>query len=115
MADEKIPIPSKEANLRPSDTEKEPAPAFEKDPISLEDGSAPPTQVLKHAYDADEAMKAFADGEIEVLDEATNKRLLRKIDLNIMPVGRIAIQSVQSCANNRGKAYVRRLRTQLPG
>ena len=90
MADEKTTIPldaQKEAYLRPSDTEEEPAPAFEKDPISLEDGNAPPTQVLKHAYDADEAMKAFADGEVEVLDEATNKRLLRKIDLNIMPVG----------------------------
>ena len=44
--------------------------------------------ILKHANDADEAMKAFADheGDVLVLDEATNKRLLRKIDLNLMPV-----------------------------
>ena len=58
----------------------------EKEPISLEEGSAPPSQVMKHANDADEAMKAFRDGEIDVIDEATNKRLLRTIDLNIMPV-----------------------------
>lgn len=59
---------------------------MEKEPISLEDGSAPPSRVLKHAHDADEAMKAFQEGEIEVIDEATNKRLLRTIDFNIMPV-----------------------------
>ena len=48
---------------------------------------APPAQVVKHATDADEAMKAFEghDGELLVLDEATNRRLLRKIDLNILP------------------------------
>ena len=60
----------------------------EKDPISLEDGSAPPSRMRKHATDADEAMKAFEEGETEVIDEATNKRLLRTIDLNIMPVGK---------------------------
>lgn len=90
MANEKTTVSldaQKEAYVRPSETEEDPPPAFEKDPISLENGSAPPTQVFKHAYDADEAMKAFADGEIGVLDEATNKRLLRKIDLHIMPVG----------------------------
>ena len=37
---------------------------------------------------ADEAMKAFEgdDAHPIVLDEATNKRLLRKIDLHIMPL-----------------------------
>ena len=47
-----------------------------------------PVVVMKHANDADEAMKAFQghEGEILVLDEATNKRLLRKIDRNLMPV-----------------------------
>ena len=51
-------------------------------------GSGPPERVLKHANDADEAMKAFEghEGEILVLDGATNKRLLSKIDWNIMPV-----------------------------
>ena len=47
-----------------------------------------PIIILKHANDADEAMKAFSgyEGDILVLDEATNKRLLRKIDLHLMPV-----------------------------
>lgn len=51
-------------------------------------GSGAPKKVLKHSNDADDAMKAFEghDGEILVVDEATNKRLLRKIDLNIIPV-----------------------------
>ena len=49
---------------------------------------APPTQVVEHATDADEAMKAFEghEGELLYLDEATNRSLLRKIDRNIMPV-----------------------------
>ena len=44
--------------------------------------------VLKHSHDADEAMKAFAGhtGEIIEIDEATNKRLLRIIDFNLIPV-----------------------------
>lgn len=51
-------------------------------------GSGAPEKVLQHSNDADEAMKAFEghEGEVLVMDEATNKRLLRKIDLNIMPV-----------------------------
>lgn len=49
---------------------------------------APPAQIVEHVTDADEAMKAFEghDGQLLVLDEATNKRLLRKIDRNILPV-----------------------------
>lgn len=41
-----------------------------------------------HTGTVDEAMKAFeaGDGEPIVLDEATNKRLLRRIDLHIMPL-----------------------------
>jgi len=60
----------------------------EKDTIRW--GSGAPEEVLKHSNDADEAMKAFEghDGEVLVVDQATNKRLLRKIDLNIMPVCR---------------------------
>lgn len=71
MADEKLPS----------------YPNVEKISVDDKDG-APPAQVLNHANDADEAMKAFEghDGELLVLDEATNKRLLRKIDLNILPV-----------------------------
>lgn len=60
----------------------------EKEPISPEVTGTAPEEVLKHANDADEAMKAFTshEGEVLVLDEATNKRLLRKIDRNLMPV-----------------------------
>lgn len=61
---------------------------LEKEPISAEDTGEVSEKVLKHAHDADEAMKAFVghEGEIIRLDEATNKRLLRKIDMNLMPV-----------------------------
>ena len=47
-----------------------------------------PGKVAKHANDADEAMKAFAghEGEILELDEATSRRLLKKIDFHLMPV-----------------------------
>lgn len=40
---------------------------------------------IKHA---DEAMRVFAayEGAGEEMDEATGRRLLRKIDMNIMPV-----------------------------
>lgn len=40
---------------------------------------------IKHA---DEAMGAFAgyEGDGEVMDEATSRRLLRKIDMRVMPV-----------------------------
>ena len=55
----------------------------------VEDKSgARPAVVFQHANDADEAMKAFEghDGESLVLDESTNRRLLRKIDQHILPV-----------------------------
>ncbi|KAI4219465.1 MAG: hypothetical protein L6R36_008307 [Xanthoria steineri] len=47
-----------------------------------------PKNVIKHANDADEAMKAFAgyEGEFIVLDEATSKKLLKRIDLHLMPL-----------------------------
>ena len=83
LAREPIIVPlddEKKSKRSPSDLDR-------KEPISIEDGGAPPKSVLEHSYDADEAMKAFAEGEVEILDETTNRRLLRKIDLNIMPVG----------------------------
>lgn len=45
-------------------------------------------KLVKHAKDADEAMKIFENmqGESMELDEATNRRLLRTIDWHIMPV-----------------------------
>lgn len=76
-----------------SDTEKSTVPFdAEKDlPAPLADavrnGSVDKT-ILQHAGDADEALKAFMShpGQVIELDEATNKRLLRKIDWNLMPV-----------------------------
>jgi hypothetical protein len=60
-------------------------------PISedaIRNGSVDPATILKHAVDGDEALKAFANyqGSVIHIDEATNKRLLRKIDMNLMPV-----------------------------
>ena len=48
-----------------------------------------PEAILKHGLDADEALKAFIghEGEHIVLNEETNRKLVRKIDLNILPVG----------------------------
>ncbi|GIZ48349.1 hypothetical protein CKM354_001141400 [Cercospora kikuchii] len=47
-----------------------------------------PENVLKHSHDADEAMKVFEGqtGEVIEIDEATNKRLRRIIDWNLMPI-----------------------------
>lgn len=44
-------------------------------------------KLVKHT-DGDEAMKAFDElqGEAIELDDATNRRLLRRIDLHIMPI-----------------------------
>lgn len=58
----------------------------ENDPTS--NGGVIPEQVLKHSKDGDDALQAVSDQDgirLEV-DEATNKRLLRKIDLYLMPV-----------------------------
>src|SRR5689334_23246367 len=43
-------------------------------------------KILKHSHDADIALSAFADGEVLILDEETNKRLLRTIDWHLMPL-----------------------------
>ncbi|KAF2668275.1 membrane transporter [Microthyrium microscopicum] len=54
----------------------------------LEKGNLAPDQILKHSHDADAALAAFASyqGQVIEIDEATNKRLLRKIDWNLMPL-----------------------------
>lgn len=65
----------------PMDVEKQPT--ISPDPIA-----DVPAKILKHSHDADEAMKAFLghEGEVIHIDEETNRRLLRKIDWNLMPV-----------------------------
>ena len=78
-------------------------------------GSGPPDRVLKHAHDADEAMKAFEglEGEVLVLDGATNNRLLSRIDRNIMPVRCERKQSIHYTSDHL-QASVRNIRPQLP-
>jgi hypothetical protein len=72
------------------DIEKDTLPNYEL-PVTEEairTGSVAPEHILKHSHDADEALKAFASyqGEVIHIDEETNRRLLRKIDWNLMPV-----------------------------
>ena len=43
-------------------------------------------KIIEHSHDADEAMKAFASGEVIEISEADNKRLLRIIDRHMMPI-----------------------------
>ncbi|KAI4170897.1 MAG: hypothetical protein LQ343_004661 [Gyalolechia ehrenbergii] len=63
-------------------------PEVEKGSTSQDRRRSLPSKVAKHANDADEAMKAFAghEGEFLELDEATSKRLLKRIDLHLMPL-----------------------------
>lgn len=73
-------------------TEKALDPEVEKNiPAPLADAirnGSVPENVLKHSHDADEALKAFAShqGQVIEIDAATNKRLLRRIDWNLMPI-----------------------------
>lgn len=55
---------------------------------------------LHHTIDADDAWEAFAklDRATIVLDEATNQKLLRKIDLMLMPV-RYCSNTTRHCAH----------------
>jgi hypothetical protein len=60
----------------------------------LETNVPPPTstdkkELFKHEIDADEALEAVEgrEGEAIELDAETERRLLRKIDWNLMPVG----------------------------
>lgn len=48
----------------------------------------PTDNLIKYTQDDDEAMKALAsyDGQPLILDDATNKRLLRTIDWHLMPI-----------------------------
>lgn len=83
--------PEKQVNLNPEVEKDIPAPLAE----AIKDGRVP-EKVLEHSHDADEAMKAFMghEGEVIHIDEATNKRLLRRIDWNLIPV-RLLLVSMQ--------------------
>lgn len=45
-------------------------------------------KLVKHSHDADEALKAVQghEGGAVVIDEETNRRILRKIDFNLIPI-----------------------------
>ncbi|KAK3641940.1 Allantoate permease [Elasticomyces elasticus] len=72
----------KKIDLDPDVEAKMPKPLAD----AIRSGSVPEA-ILKHSHDADEAMKAFEGhaGQIIHIDEATNKRLLRRIDWNLIP------------------------------
>lgn len=81
---------SRIANEMPINKAEKPITDDEKIVVDAEytNPSAAKKSILNHALDADEALKAFIghEGEHLVLDEETNRRLLRKIDWHIMPV-----------------------------
>ena len=78
--------PEKSTALR---DEKKPIPGISQD--AIRSGSVVPDKILKRSHDADAALKAFEgyEGTVIGIDQATNKRLLRKIDMHIMPVSNI--------------------------
>ena len=84
--------------------------------LGQEDEKRNPSEaILRHGLDADEALKAFIglEGEQLVLDEDTNRKLLRKIDWNIIPVSS-EVPELRSCQLTL-VAYVRCIRLELPG
>lgn len=101
-----------EKSVAPFDAEKElPAPLAD----AIRNGSVD-KNILQHAGDGDEALKAFMShpGQVIELDEATNKRLLRKIDWNLMPV-RFCSIPIFNIMLIRYPGYVYRLRIELLG
>lgn len=83
------------------DGEKIPAPAPAVDAPPPELVKHIDEKILKHSHDADAAMKAFEgyEGQTLELSEETNRRLLRKIDLHLMPVS-------LACVSLVGDVYV---------
>lgn len=81
MSSDITPPSYDEKKIHSQDVEKTPA-------TEIADGTIVENKLLEHAGDADDAMKAFtqAQGDIVELDEETNRRLLRKIDWNLMPM-----------------------------
>lgn len=77
-----------------------------------------PKDILEHSHDADEAMKALFghEGEVFEIDEATNKRLVRRIDWHLMPVGS-CVTCKPSCPKllTQNADHVRRVWLELLG
>ena len=92
-----------------ADTERSVAPNSpdsEKEAVFGQRRVSVPEKVSKHAHDADEAMKAFTghEGEPLLLDEPTSKRLLKKIDLHLMPVG-IVPKGIRTLTDQRFSSF----------
>ncbi len=72
-----------------SELEKSPDPSPPIDPEKGDGNDDTPKvgSVIKHANanDADDALRVFAHGEVITMTPEEEKKLLRKIDLNIMP------------------------------
>ena len=82
MADEKT--------LQPGHVEEPKAEKLVEDAIRL---GHVDERIHEHSHDADEALKAFAghEGQVIQIDDATNRALLRKIDWHLIPVGHSAL------------------------
>jgi MFS transporter, ACS family, allantoate permease len=68
------------------DTLRAPSPVDPEKRQSLPAASKEAQRILEHSHDADEAMKAFESGEVIEIDEATSRRLLRRIDMHMLPL-----------------------------
>lgn len=76
--------------IEPNDQSEKTPPKIEG--LEVEHGSAK-NPIDNHLYDADEAMKLYersANDHI-VIDNATAKRLLRRIDYHLMPVSQLSL------------------------
>lgn len=61
-------------------------------------------KVVEHSHNADEALNIFAghEGEVFHIDEATNRRLLRIIDWNLLPLSKyIPLYGAHAKANHK--------------
>lgn len=84
MAEEKIVLSTGRAVSPPPIQVVDPEKARVASASSIHNADA--QKILEHGGDADEALKAMIANSDLVLDEATNKRLLRKIDWHLMPI-----------------------------
>lgn len=79
---------SRDAEIPEKSVEAEVIPGTGITEEDIRSGSVVPEQILKHSHDADVALQAFQsyEGQVIEVDEATNRRLLRIIDWNLIPL-----------------------------
>lgn len=63
-------------------------------------------KLLKHSHDADEALKAVQghEGGPVVIDEETNRRILRRIDFNLIPI-MCVVYGKEACDRRTSRLY----------